>query len=663
MSTRATSGDVAAFGEMGMNMKNFLKLTLMSVFVWGMAGAQDDPPGRVGRLNFVSGAVSFQPGGVDDWAPATINRPLTTGDRLWADRDARAEVHIGSTAIRLGSQTAFEFLNLNDSGVQVRLAEGSLVVRLRRLDESESFEVDTPNMAFSLLRPGEYRIDSNPDAGTTTVTVRGGEGEVTGGNQAFPVHARQQARVSGFDTLTFDTYDIPPPDGWDRWCESRDIRDDRPVRYVSRDMVGYEDLDQNGTWRDVPGYGPVWTPTTVAAGWAPYHDGRWVWVEPWGWTWVDEAPWGFAPFHYGRWAFIGGGWGWVPGPVVSVRPVYAPALVAFVGGPHFSLSMSIGGGVAGVAWFPLGPRDVFVPAYHVSPMYVQQVNVTNTTITNVNITNINVANVHYANQNVVGAVTAVPQSAFANSQPVGRVAVAVNPREIASAQVMGSAAIAPRQESVMGRVQAGGPAPHPPAAIMSRAVVAKATPPPPQVPFAQRQAALAANPGRPLDTQQLGRIRGNSAPPPNPLVRPAMARQTGAPSNPVNPGRPAAMSPGPVGTPTRPQNASQPPLPVQQTRPNYTAPAQQPRPATTTPPPANESRPQYTAPPQPTRPATTAPPPVNEARPQYTPPPPQHSPAVTTPPPAQAHPQTPPPKEKEKEKPKKKTEEEEHKKP
>lgn len=641
-------------------MKNALKLTIVSALALGIAGAQNDPPGRVGRLNFVAGAVSFQPGGVDDWVDATINRPLTTGDHLWADRDARAEIHIGSTAMRLGSQTAFEFLNLNDTGVQVRLAEGSLVVRLRRLDDSESFEVDTPNMAFSLLRPGEYRIDADPNAGTTTVTVRGGEGEVTGGNQAFPVHARQLARVTGFDTLTFDTSDIPPPDGWDRWCESRDIREDRPVRFVSRDMVGYEDLDQNGTWRDVPGYGPVWTPTNVVAGWAPYHYGHWVWMEPWGWTWVDDAPWGFAPFHYGRWAFIGGGWGWMPGPVVAtVRPVYAPALVAFVGGPHFSLSMSIGGGVAGVAWFPLGPREVYVPAYHVSPAYVQQVNVTNTTITNVNVTN-----VRYVNREVVGGVTAVPQSAFASSQPVGRAAVAVNPREIASAQVTGTAAIAPRQESVLGNVQGRGMATRPPAAIMNRPVVAKLAPPPPPVPFVQRQAAMAANPGRPLDTQELGRIRGTSAPPVNPLVRQAV-RQTGAPANPVNPGRPSgaqpttpqsrpAIMPAPAtqqGTQTRPQNAYPTPPPNTQRPAVVTPPPNTQRPATVTPPPENTQRPATVTPPRENtqRPATI-PPPQNTQRPAtVTSPPGQVRPQERVAPPNNA-PRTPPAKEKEKQK-------------
>ncbi len=72
----------------------------------------------------------------------------------------------------------------------------------------------------------------------------------------------------------------------------------------------------------------------VPAGWAPYRNGHWAWIDPWGWTWVDDAPWGFAPFHYGRWTVVDDRWGWVPGPVRQ-RAVYAPALVAFIGGAEF----------------------------------------------------------------------------------------------------------------------------------------------------------------------------------------------------------------------------------------------------------------------------------------------------------------------------------------
>src|SRR6516164_6520996 len=137
---------------------------LIAMAATSIAAAEPDPPGRVARLNYISGTVSFQPGGVSDWAPAVINRPLTTGDQLWVDESGRAEMHLGTAALRLDQRTAIEFLNLDDQNVQIRLPEGSLIVRLRRLDENQTFEVDTPNLAFSLLRPGTYRIYANPDS-------------------------------------------------------------------------------------------------------------------------------------------------------------------------------------------------------------------------------------------------------------------------------------------------------------------------------------------------------------------------------------------------------------------------------------------------------------------------------------------------------------------
>ena len=449
------------------------KFWLAGLLVAGAATmwAQDDPPSRVARLNFLEGSVSFQAAGHDDWAAATPNYPLTVGDHLWADERSRAELHVGSTAIRMDAHTAIAFLNLDDRMTQVRLSDGSINISIRYLDENESYEVDTPNGAVTLLRPGRYRIDADPDRQLTTVTVRGGEAEVTAGGQAFPVHARQSAYVTGAEQPNTEVAAAGPSDDFDRWWETREDREARrpPPRYVSREMIGYEDLDDYGTWRDYPGYGPCWVPR-VAAGWAPYHNGHWVWVEPWGWTWVDDAPWGFAPFHYGRWASYGGSWVWLPG-AVAVRPVYAPALVAWVGGSHFGVGIGIG---SGVGWFPLGPREAYIPSYRVSNTYVNRVNVTNVT----NVTNItNVTNVTYVNQRVPGAVTAVSRSDFAASRPVARVAVAVPPTAMASAQVSTREIPVSRQEAVAARPVASVAVARPPQNIVSRPVVTR-TPPP-----------------------------------------------------------------------------------------------------------------------------------------------------------------------------------------
>ena len=465
-----------------------------------VAAAQVDPPGRVARLNYLSGQISFQPGGADEWVGAPLNRPLTTGDKLWVEQDGRAELHMGSAAFRLNSRTAFEFLNLNDDNVQVRLAEGSVEIRLRRLDENESFEIDTPNLAFSLLRPGIYRIDADPDSQTTTISVRGGEGQVNGGGQTFTLKPGQQARVTGDQSITYDVASVRPPDWFDDWCSSRDRREDRSesARYVPRDMIGYEDLDDQGSWRPVTDYGNVWFPRTVSAGWAPYREGHWAWIEPWGWTWIDQAPWGFAPFHYGRWAFIGNSWGWMPGPVV-VRPVYVPALVAWVGGPRFHASIGIG---AGVAWFPLGPREAFIPAYRSSPTYVSRVNNT-TIINNINVTNVN--NVTYVNQRAPNAVTAVSRETFVGGRRINSSIVTLPVQAVDSGMVVRSAQIAPTRASLYGEGRMGAQAPA--ANVFTRAVVNRRAPPPAVVPFVQRQEALQQNAGRPLEPAQVERIR------------------------------------------------------------------------------------------------------------------------------------------------------------
>jgi hypothetical protein len=452
-----------------------------------------DPPGRVARLNFMEGSVSFQPGGENDWVDAVVNRPLVTGDNLWADESSKAEVHIGSTALRLGSKTGITLLEVSDRAAQIRLAQGSLIVRVRHVDDEDSYEVDTPNVAFTILQPGEYRLDVDPDGNRTDITVWNGRGEATGGGSSYTVVADQRATFNGTDQLSYDLGQVPRDDDFDSWSLARDDREDRAdsANYVSREMTGYEDLDEYGDWSYVAGYGTCWRPRLVVGGWAPYRFGHWAWVGPWGWTWVEDEPWGFAPFHYGRWAFAGAGWFWVPGPVV-VRPVYAPALVAWVGGgPGLGFSFSFG---AGVGWFPLGPGEVFIPGYRVSRFYVNNVNITNTRVDVTRVTNVyntvvvnrTVNNITYVNRNVNGGVTVVSRDTFVNARPVARNVVSVPARELAAAPVSHVVGVEPSRTSVLG---AGRPAAiKPPAAVMSRQVVARRTPAPMPRSFDQRQA-------------------------------------------------------------------------------------------------------------------------------------------------------------------------------
>ena len=531
-------------------MKTNKKLVLAFVgmlIVLGCGGLLwADPPDRVGRINLLTGTVSFRPGSMEDWVPATLNYPLTAGDHLWADQDGQAEIHVGSTAIRLASNTEFSLLNLDDQTMQIRLSTGSLNIRLRRLDPNEVVEVDTPNSSITLTQPGSYRVDVQ-ETGDSSLTVRSGEAEVMAGDSSFSVYPDQAADISGLDSPSYEASMAGEPDEWDQWCQDRDRGEDRmaSTQYVPREMIGVEDLDANGVWRVMPGYGAVWQPT-VEVGWAPYRYGHWAWVDPWGWTWIDDAPWGFAPFHYGRWTFFGGAWVWVPGRIV-VRPIYAPALVVFVGGNGWGSSM---GSAGGVAWFPLGPREPYVPPYAVSNVYVRNINISHVTVMNAQ--TINVTTYRWVNRSVPGAVVAVPNRAFVGAQPVNSSAFAVSNAEIMRAPVRGTyAPVAPVRESVYGRPVMG-PAAQPPAMIMSRPVVARVAPPPAPVPFAARQQAMQAHPGRPVDQTTLQGLRRTSPGQSPPVVVNPAARSQGGPQRiqggqgpqPGNPQGPRVVSPG-----------------------------------------------------------------------------------------------------------------------
>lgn len=591
---------------------------------------QDDPPGRVARLGYLQGSVSFLPAGETDWVGAVPNRPMSTGDQLWTDENSRAEVQLGSAVIRLAPLTTFSFLNLDDDTVQIQLTSGAINVTVRWLRDQGDFEVDTPNQAFNVFQPGHYRVEASADGSYTVISVRAGEGAATGGGQTFTLRGGQRGTFSGTESLYADVEPIYDPDEFDTWSEARDHRYDfsRSAQYLSRDVVGFDDLDDYGDWRDDPSYGHVWFPSQVAAGWAPYHAGHWDWISPWGWTWVDDFSWGYAPFHYGRWVSVGGRWGWVAGPA-TVQAVYAPALVVFIGGGP--------GGFGGdVGWFALGPREVYVPSYHVSQAYVTRVNISSTTVNVTQVTNVynttiiknstTITNITYANRSVQGAVMVVPQQAFVSAQPVMKASVTVNAQQIASMSVSPRASVAPTRASVLGaKAASAGHVAAPPAAVASRQVVAKKTPPPPPVPFAKQQQALAAHPGQPLARTEVQTLRPAASAAARPMVKVAPAGKPATPNvghpanlpNAARPGQPAAPANQPMN---RPGNQ---PAPAE--RPAAAAPAQPSRAPAAPPSRAEPAQPSNR--PEPTKPEATQPPPNR------------------TPPPPAARPQTPPPAE------------------
>jgi len=436
-----------------------------------------DPPSRVARVSFLDGSVSMQPGGTGDWGSASINRPVTIGDKLWTDQNSRLELQAGEASIHVGSMTALSFLNLDGNATQMRLAEGRINFRVREIREGDLYEVDTPNLAFTVRQAGAFHIDVNENGDTTGVTVIRGEGEVTAGGQTYTVHAGERASVSGLDNSVQYNVNAAPvePDEFDRWADQRDTKEEGSpsAKYVSRDVVGYSDLDDYGTWNEEPTYGHVWYPNSVSPDWAPYSNGYWSYVGPWGWTWVDYSPWGFAPFHYGRWIYGGGRWGWCPGPIYG-GAVYGPAFVGFLGGFHGGFGFGVG---IGVGWFPLGWGETYRPWYRCGGGYWNRINVHNTYIRNGNINRTTINNYNYAYAHNTRAVTVASHTAFANGQAINRSnMMRVNESTLRGAQVTNGVNASPTRASYFGATNAHGRVAMPSNSIQNRSVVARTAP-------------------------------------------------------------------------------------------------------------------------------------------------------------------------------------------
>ncbi len=399
-------------------LRPLLALTLGFFALAAGSAAWADPPGRVGRIADTDGNVWLFDREDNAWVPAQRNRPVTQGDRLWLERGARATVQIGSGTLRLDGGTEVAFEQLDDARVHVRLLAGRAALRARSVHSAREFALVTREGRYEPLRPGHFRVD---------VEERSSVGEALAGAMRFEardsvldIAEGQRAEFWQERGVTHYSWAQPGSDRFGDWVARADRDDARERnRYVSEEMTGAEDLDRYGRWDRHPEYGAVWFPTVVVAGWAPYRYGHWAYVRPWGWTWVDDAPWGFAPFHYGRWVYYGGRWGWCPGQYVA-RPVYAPALVAWFGGPNVRVGVSIGGGPA-VGWVPLAPRDIYYPAYVHSPNYVRIVNRTHERWHGPSPhyeRPVPTGPVMYTNQGVPGGVTVVPQDVLRARQPI-----------------------------------------------------------------------------------------------------------------------------------------------------------------------------------------------------------------------------------------------------
>jgi hypothetical protein len=377
-------------------------------------GFERTPP----RLSFVDGEVSYFRPGAEDWTNAVVNTALAPGDELATGAGANLELQVGGRAFaRAGENTQLALTSLEPDFQQLRVTSGHVSLDLRSLESGQTFEIDTPNAAFTIDRAGYYRVAVEGDS-TTFISRRGGRATLTpAAGESLAIAAGEQVVVTGEGTPQVETYAAPELDAWDRWNYARtdDQQGSVSARYVPSGVYGASDLDRHGDWRVVPTYGSMWVPRGVAAGWAPYSTGRWVYDPYYGWTWVDDYAWGWAPYHYGRWVHYSGYWGWCPGPIVA-RPYYAPALVGFYGG-GFSVNVSFG--VPYVGWVALGWGEPLIPWWGPArfrgyprwagwggPRYINNVAYRHNTVYNINEINV------YRNARVRNAIVAVDRDHF-----------------------------------------------------------------------------------------------------------------------------------------------------------------------------------------------------------------------------------------------------------
>jgi hypothetical protein len=354
-------------------MRFLASLLLGLATALSQAALAQEPPSRVGRLAYAEGSVAIYQDPDAGWEKAYINSPVTSENSIWTDPNSRAEMRVAGMALRLDETTQLDIAMLDQDDLRAFLGRGSVSVRVRHFNNSERLDFATPHARFRFYGVGRYRLDVDPDRDETLLTVFSGSASMRSASGDIKVAAGGAVLVHGGPSPAY--YREPARStAFDRWTLARDERwiERRSTLYVSTDMTGYEDLDAYGEWYEEPQFGAIWFPSRVSRDWAPYRHGHWAWVRPWGWTWIADEPWGYAPYHYGRWVYVRNRWGWYPGERVA-NPVWAPALVAWVGGANFSVGISSGRAPA-VGWYPLAPWERYEPWYRTNTTYVTRVN-------------------------------------------------------------------------------------------------------------------------------------------------------------------------------------------------------------------------------------------------------------------------------------------------
>jgi hypothetical protein len=563
-------------------MRLLLKSLVLLVAATLPVAAEEEPPARVGQISYVSGNVAFHMASETQWSAAGINYPVATGGSYWTEAAARAEIQLGPNTLEMSGGTELDATKLDEQVTRVALPQGRIFVHVRAIDEGENIEIDIPRGGAWLLAPGDYDISAGSEREPSRVSVFSGSAHFVGNGADVAIKAGEAVLIDGMTPVSV-RHEPAVADEFVAWCRSRQYPEAKLAapRYVSPDMTGYEALDAYGAWDSTPEYGEVWFPNAPPADWAPYQDGRWVWIGPWGWTWIAAEPWGFAPSHFGRWARIHERWAWVPGKRVR-RPVFAPALVAFIGGAEIGAAGGRGAHRGPpVGWFPLAPGEVYWPHFARDPKFIRRINEGSVKDIDKIVIRPNagpppeVARAHFANRRFA---TVVPREVFADARRVRPAMIhlpaaaleraPVEPRPPQINRVVAHPAAGPRrvERPVVGPAAA---APRPPTkATGIPAPNAAVLPPHPQTatpahPAApHREVVVPSHPAPPAERRP-ERARIETVHPPAPAVlRPSPVQVYHPPPPTYRPAAPAYRPPAPAYRPPAP--AYRPPAPQPQ---------------------------------------------------------------------------------------------------
>ena len=451
-------------------------------------GARADgmPPGWVGRVGAVDGALELRPAG-GEWAPSEVNDPVASGMSVRSAAAGRAVLRGGAVTIALAGASELDFERFDAGHARLVLRRGRIGVHLAALPGKAPPRVDIaiPQGAIRLRAAGDYDITAGDAQTPGRIAVFDGQARFAGNGSETGITAGAAGILSGGDKAAVTAGGAEADDftGWWRAAASEESGR-APPRRVCAGLTGCRALDGRGSWEAVSGYGAVWFPQKLPDGWAPYRDGHWRWIRPWGWTWVDDMPWGFAPSHYGRWAQFPGPapetarWGWVPGGDGD-GAVYAPAVVAFLGTAGVGLSYPGAGGPA-VAWFPLAPGETYWPGYagNAAAASRSPAGASTTAAADTSRPPADIVNAAYKNRRFA---TVVPRAVFTGSRAVAPSLIRLPETRLVNAPVLpGSPQIAPPAPATaassgagMRRVATVAPAPRPARALPARPAVAR----------------------------------------------------------------------------------------------------------------------------------------------------------------------------------------------